>query len=193
LVTTAYNSFWKPLADKVVALVLLVLTCPFAVIAVLGLLVFSGERKLLFIQPRPGYLGKVFHLLKFRTLSNDGKPTSFWSALMRKTGMDEWPQLIHILKGDMSFVGPRPLLVEYMSLYNRVQQKRHSVKPGITGWAQVNGRNTQTWEQRFLLDLEYVEKQSFTLDCRILWLTFIQLLGRGNATEMQVWQGNKNI
>lgn len=193
MVKTAYNSFWKPLADKVVALVLLVHTLPFAIFAVLGLLIFSKEMKLLFIQPRPGYLGKVFHLLKFKTLSNDGKSTSFWSALLRKTGMDEWPQLIHILKGEMSFVGPRPLLVEYMSLYNEVQQKRHNAKPGITGWAQVNGRNTQTWKQRFLLDLEYVEKQSFALDCRILWLTFIQLLRRGNSTEMPVWQGNKNI
>jgi undecaprenyl phosphate N,N'-diacetylbacillosamine 1-phosphate transferase len=193
LVKTAYNSFWKPLADKVVALVLLVLTLPFAIIAVLGLLVFSGERRLLFIQPRPGYLGNVFHLLKFRTLDNTGSTTSFWSALLRKTGMDEWPQLWHILLGEMSFVGPRPLLVEYMSLYNEVQQKRHFVKPGITGWAQVNGRNTQTWDQRFLLDLEYVEKQSFALDCRILGLTIRQLIQKGNATEMPVWQGNKNI
>lgn len=193
MVKTVYNSFWKPLADKVGALVLLVLTLPFAIIAVLGLFVFSGERSLLFIQPRPGYLGKVFHLLKFKTLSNEGKPTSFWSALLRKTGMDEWPQLIHILKGEMSFVGPRPLLVSYLPLYNTTQQKRHLVKPGITGWAQVNGRNTQTWEHRFLLDLEYVEKQSFALDCRILWLTFNQLLRKGNATEMPVWQGNKNI
>jgi lipopolysaccharide/colanic/teichoic acid biosynthesis glycosyltransferase len=147
---------------------------------------------LLFIQPRPGYRGKVFILIKFRTLDIAGTPTSFWSVLLRKTGIDEWPQLIHILKGEMSFVGPRPLLVSYLPLYNTTQQKRHQVKPGITGWAQVNGRNTQTWEQRFLLDLEYVEKQSFTLDCRILGLTIRQLIQKGNATEMPVWQGNKN-
>jgi undecaprenyl phosphate N,N'-diacetylbacillosamine 1-phosphate transferase len=192
LVNTTYRTLWKPLADRLLALLLLVITAPLALVAVVGLLVFSGERKLLFIQPRPGYRGKVFSLIKFRTLDNVGKPTSFWSVLLRKTGIDEWPQLIHILKGEMSFVGPRPLLVSYLPLYNTTQQKRHQVKPGITGWAQVNGRNTQTWEQRFLLDLEYVEKQSFALDCRILGLTIRQLIQKGNATEMPVWQGNKN-
>jgi undecaprenyl phosphate N,N'-diacetylbacillosamine 1-phosphate transferase len=192
LVNTTYRTLWKPLADRLLALLLLVITAPLALVAVIGLLVFSGERKLLFIQPRPGYRGKVFNLIKLRTLDNAGKTTSFWAGLLRKTGLDEWPQLIHILKGEMSFVGPRPLLVSYLPLYNTNQQKRHQVKPGITGWAQVNGRNTQTWEQRFLLDLEYVEKQSFTLDCRILWLTFLQLARKGNAIEMPVWQGNKN-
>lgn len=192
MVNTTYRTLWKPLADKLLALLLLVITAPLALVSAVGLLVFSGESKLLFIQPRPGYRGKVFSLIKFRTLDTAGKPTSFWSVLLRKTGIDEWPQLIHILKGEMSFVGPRPLLVSYLPLYNTSQQKRHQVKPGITGWAQVNGRNTQTWDQRFLLDLEYVEKQSFTLDCRILGLTIRQLIQKGNATEMPVWQGNKN-
>lgn len=192
MVNNTYRTLWKPLADRLLALLLLVVTALLALMAVLGLLVFSRESKLLFIQPRPGYRGKIFSLVKFRTLDNAGKTTSLWAGLLRKTGLDEWPQLIHILKGEMSFVGPRPLLVSYLPLYNTTQQKRHQVKPGITGWAQVNGRNTQTWEQRFLLDLEYVEKQSFTFDCRILWLTVQQLTRKGNTTEMPVWQGNRD-
>jgi O-antigen biosynthesis protein WbqP len=164
----------------------------------------TSKGPVLYWSDRVGRNNRIFKMPKFRSMfvetpevaTHELKDPARWltsiGLYLRKSSLDEIPQLWSILLGDMSFVGPRPLLVEYLPLYNEVQQKRHSVKPGITGLAQVNGRNTQTWEQRFLLDLEYVEKQSFALDCRILWLTFIQLLGRGNATEMQVWQGNKN-
>lgn len=135
----------------------------------------------IFTQPRPGLNGKIFHVYKFRTMTNqrneDGellpdveRLTSF-GKLLRKLSLDELPQLWNVLKGDMSFVGPRPLLVEYLPLYNERQARRHEVRPGITGWAQVNGRNAISWEQKFEYDVWYVENQSFWLDMKILFLT----------------------
>lgn len=186
----SYSRFWKPMIDRTVALFLIIGTSPIAFLITLVLWLLDPKQPLLFVQSRPGYLWKIFKLYKFRTLNQAGKPSHSFAYLLRKTGADEWPQLFCILKGEMSFVGPRPLLESYLPLYNETQKLRHNVLPGITGWAQVNGRNTQTWDERFLLDLEYVEKQSFALDCRILWLTVKQVFSKGNAAEMPIWQGN---
>jgi len=135
----------------------------------------------IFKQPRPGLNGKVFYVYKFRTMTNEKNEqgellpdevrlTSF-GKLLRKLSLDELPQLWNVLKGDMSFVGPRPLLVEYLPLYNERQARRHEVRPGITGWAQVNGRNAISWDQKFEYDVWYVENQSLWLDFKILLLT----------------------
>ncbi|MEA0561898.1 sugar transferase [Lysinibacillus irui] len=135
----------------------------------------------IFKQPRPGLNGKVFYVYKFRTMTDERdengdlladsyRLTSF-GKLLRKLSLDELPQLWNVLKGDMSFVGPRPLLIEYLPLYNERQAQRHKVRPGITGWAQVNGRNAISWEQKFEYDVWYVQNQSFWLDMKILFLT----------------------
>lgn len=135
----------------------------------------------IFKQPRPGLDGKVFYVYKFRTMTDerdeDGEflPDEFrltpFGKVLRKLSLDELPQLLNVLKGDMSFVGPRPLLVEYLPLYNERQARRHEVRPGITGWAQVNGRNAISWERKFEYDVWYVENQSLWLDFKILLLT----------------------
>ncbi|EPF7751790.1 sugar transferase [Vibrio parahaemolyticus] len=136
---------------------------------------------ILFTQGRPGKNGKTFKMFKFRTMTsekddsgqllpNEQRMTSFGNKL-RSTSLDELPGLINVLKGDMSLVGPRPLLVEYLPLYNEEQARRHEVRPGITGWAQVNGRNAISWEEKFKLDVWYVDNQSFFLDCKIIFLT----------------------
>lgn len=141
-----------------------------------------------FTQVRPGLSGKLFRMVKFRSMteerSQDGsllpdaeRLTSF-GALLRSTSLDELPELWNVLKGDMSLVGPRPLLVEYLPLYSPEQARRHDVRPGITGWAQVNGRNAISWEEKFALDVWYVENQSLWLDIKILWLTVRKVLVR---------------
>ena len=140
----------------------------------------------IFKQPRPGLNGEIFHVYKFRTMADtrnekgellpdEVRLTSF-GKLLRKLSLDELPQLWNVLKGDMSFVGPRPLLVEYLPLYSKRQAMRHNVRPGITGWAQVNGRNAITWEQKFEYDVWYVENQSLWLDIKILILTVKKVL-----------------
>ena len=158
------------------------LVCLFPVLVVISVLVyFRLGRPLFFIQERPGLNGKVFKMLKFRTMLNstdlngvllsDEQRLTGFGKFLRSSSLDELPGLWCVLKGDMSLVGPRPLLVEYLPLYNERQQKRHDVRPGITGWAQVNGRNAISWEEKFELDVWYVEKQSFWLDMKILFLT----------------------
>lgn len=139
----------------------------------------------LFKQKRPGLNGKPFELYKFRTMTDDrndigellpdSERLTDTGKFIRKYSLDELPQLINVVKGDISLVGPRPLLMEYMDLYNERQMKRHDVKPGITGWAQVNGRNAISWEEKFELDVWYVENQSFCLDLKILYLTFLKV------------------
>jgi len=143
-------------------------------------------RPILFKQLRPGKYGKPFYIYKFRTMTNatdengnllpDKKRLTPFGKFLRKYSLDELPQLINVLKGDLSLVGPRPLLMEYLPLYTPEQARRHEVKPGITGWAQVNGRNALTWEEKFKLDVWYVDHQSFMLDLKILWLTLIKVV-----------------
>jgi undecaprenyl phosphate N,N'-diacetylbacillosamine 1-phosphate transferase len=150
-------------------------------------------KPLFFRQKRPGFKEKIFSIYKFRTMTNevdengnllsDEKRLKGFGKFVRSTSLDELPQLFNVLLGDMSFVGPRPLLVEYLDLYTIKQKKRHNVKPGITGWAQVNGRNAISWEEKFELDVWYVENQSFWLDMKILWLTFLKVVKRSDINS----------
>jgi sugar transferase EpsL len=163
-------------------------------------------KSILFIQERPGLHGKPFRMYKFRTMTDerdaDGKPLSDEKRLvpfgrfLRSTSLDELPELINVLKGEMSLVGPRPLLMEYLERYTQEQARRHDVLPGITGWAQVNGRNALSWEDKFKLDVWYVDNRSLWLDIKILWMTFLKVFRRegisqeGQAT-MEVFSGEK--
>lgn len=176
------------------ALAFLALLSLFPVIAVLALSVRCAlGSPVLFRQLRPGLHGQPFEMIKFRTMrysvDTSGRPlpdaerlTPF-GRFLRSTSLDELPELWNVLKGDMSLVGPRPLLMEYLPLYNKEQMRRHLVRPGITGWAQVNGRNSISWEDRFRMDIWYVENQSFWIDLKILWLTLLTVLSRGGVSE----------
>jgi lipopolysaccharide/colanic/teichoic acid biosynthesis glycosyltransferase len=177
----------KPLGDFFIALFLLIILSPIIIVTALFLFV-SNRGKVFFLQQRPGLYNKPFRIIKFKTMRDafdkDGIPLpddvrlTKVGSIVRSSSLDELLQLINVLKGEMSLVGPRPLLMQYLSKYSNEQAKRHNVKPGITGWAQVNGRNTISWDQKFKYDVEYVEKQSFVLDLKILWMTFINVLQR---------------
>jgi len=174
----------KRLFDIIVSLLTLVILSP--IIGVTALLIRSQiGSPVLFKQQRPGFNEKPFYVYKFRSMTgerdehgellpDDVRLTSF-GKVVRKLSLDELPQLLNVLKGDMSFVGPRPLLMEYLPLYNERQARRHDVRPGITGWAQVNGRNAISWEEKFELDVWYVENWSFWLDIKILFMTVLKV------------------
>lgn len=146
-----------------------------------------------FIQERPGLYSEVFEMYKFRTMTDerndngellpDNKRLTRFGKFLRSTSMDELPEFWNVLKGDMSLIGPRPLLVEYLEYYNTYQMRRHEVKPGITGWAQVNGRNMISWEKKFDLDVWYIDNRSFWLDLKICWLTVYQILKREGISK----------
>lgn len=192
-----YQRFVKPLLDFIISLTAFCILLP--VTQLVALLLFIANRgDVFFVQPRPGKGGKVFHVIKFKTMNDlkdkqgnllpDEKRLTPVGKFVRKTSLDEIPQLLNVMKGDMSLVGPRPLLVDYMPLYNEEQKKRHDVKPGITGWTAVNGRNAISWDEKFRLDLWYVEHISFALDMKILFLTVAKVLksegvtAKGHAT-----------
>lgn len=200
-----YQRYFKSSFDFLLAAVLLVLCLPLMASIALALL-WAGNKKVFLVQERPGLHSKIFKLVKFKTMTDECDlygnlledelrltPVGKW---LRQWSLDELPQLINVLKGELSFVGPRPLLVEYLPLYNEAQLKRHQVKPGITGLAQVNGRNQLEWHKRFAYDAEYVENISFLLDLKIIWITFIKIIKRegihavGHAT-VEKFQGNK--
>ena len=157
------------------------------------LILIKMGRPILFRQQRPGYKEKIFGIYKFRTMTNDKDKSGNLlpdeqrlvgiGKFIRSTSLDELPQLFNVLKGEMSFVGPRPLLIEYLPLYNEKQKRRHDVKPGITGWAQVNGRNAISWEQKFEYDVWYVDNQSFLLDMKILGMTFLKVVRRDGISS----------
>jgi len=181
----------KRLIDLTASLLGLFLLSPFLLFLAL-LIAFKLGRPVFFTQVRPGLHGKPFRMIKFRTMTNahdtEGKllpneqrKTAFGNFL-RAASLDELPELINVIKGDMSLVGPRPLLMEYLPLYNVFQQRRHEVKPGITGWAQVNGRNTLSWEQKFEHDVWYVDNQSLWLDIKIICLTIVKVFKREGIT-----------
>jgi undecaprenyl phosphate N,N'-diacetylbacillosamine 1-phosphate transferase len=180
-----YTTVIKPFFDKLIALLLLLLTSPLTFFTVIFLW-FANHGKVWFVQTRPGKYGKIFKMIKFKTMTDerdaqgfllpDSKRLTRIGKFVRKTSLDELPQLVNVLKGDMSIVGPRPLLVEYLPLYNERQRRRHEVLPGITGWAQVNGRNAISWEQKFTFDVWYVDHISFWLDMKILLLTVLRVL-----------------
>lgn len=175
----------KRLLDLIVAATLLLLLLPLiGVIAVL-VRIYMGS-PVVFAQARPGLHGRPFRIYKFRTMSDrrnangellpDAERLAGFGKLMRRSSLDELPQLFNVLKGELSLVGPRPLLMEYLPLYSAEQARRHDVKPGITGWAQVNGRNAISWEDKFKYDVWYVNHYSFWLDVKILWLTGLKVL-----------------
>lgn len=196
----------KRIIDIIVALVGLVLSSPVTLILALVIGVNMGK-PVFFSQVRPGRHGKPFRLVKFRTMKGardqSGKllpdeerltPLGKW---IRKTSLDEVPQLLNVLKGEMSLVGPRPLLMEYLPLYSPIQARRHDVKPGITGWAQVNGRNSISWNEKFELDIWYVDHQSLVLDLKIILHTFMKILRRdgvshSNHATMPIFTGGSD-
>lgn len=174
----------KRLMDLMLALIGLIILLPFLLLITI-LVKWKLGSPILFRQQRPGLNGTPFYLYKFRSMSNekdnngrllpDHQRLTPFGVFLRKYSIDELPQLINVIKGDLSLVGPRPLLMEYLPLYSEEQASRHLVKPGITGWAQVNGRNAITWEEKFKLDIWYVKHQSLFLDIKILWLTIIKV------------------
>lgn len=200
-----YRGVFKPIFDFVLSFFLILLFFPiFMIVGVLVRLKLGSP--ILFRQKRPGFRGEIFSIYKFRTMSDErdskGELLSDEERLkgvgktIRALSLDELPQLLNVLKGEMSFIGPRPLLVEYLPLYTQEQKKRHDVKPGITGWAQVNGRNAISWEEKFKLDVWYVKNQSFLFDMKIFYLTFLKVLKRSdintkNDTSMEKFTGNK--
>ena len=182
----------KRLFDIMVSLVLIICLSPLILLVSIMISVKLG-RPILFSQNRPGLKGKVFKLFKFRSMSHqrdsnanllpDEQRITAFGHLLRSLSLDELPGLVNVLKGDMSLVGPRPLLVEYLPLYSTEQGRRHNVRPGITGWAQVNGRNTISWEDKFKFDIYYVENQSFWFDMKILLLTVKKVFMREGIVE----------
>lgn len=199
-----YKLFVKSIYDFFAAFVGLILLSPIFIIITIGLF-FVNQGCPFFFQTRPGKNGRLFRVVKFKTMNDkmdtEGNllPDAFRltkiGAFLRKTSLDELPQLINVLKGDMSLIGPRPLLPEYLPLYNETQRRRHEVKPGITGWAQVNGRNTISWQQKFDYDMWYVENVSFVLDCKIVFLTIKKVFKREgitaeNSVSAEAFKGN---
>jgi len=184
--------FSKRLFDLTFALIALVLLSPIILIIAILVRVFLGT-PIIFRQQRPGYKGRPFFLYKFRSMTNrlapdgsllpDAKRLTGFGRLLRSLSLDELPELFNILRGEMSFVGPRPLLMEYLPLYSPEQARRHAVMPGLTGWAQVNGRNAIDWETRFKMDVWYVDNWSFGLDIRIILLTFWKVLSREGVNQ----------
>ncbi|AKC26442.1 UDP-galactose phosphate transferase [Flavobacterium psychrophilum] len=180
-----YKLFIKQIIDFLVSLVAVVILTPLLLIITIGLF-FANNGKPFFFQLRPGKNGKIFKIIKFKTMNeakdaqgnllSDAERLTPIGKFVRKTSLDEIPQLLNVLNGDMSLIGPRPLLPQYLHLYNNFQNRRHEVKPGITGWAQVNGRNAISWDKKFELDVWYVDHISFSLDFKILYLTIIKVL-----------------
>ena len=203
MILRIYRDIIKPLADFASAFVLLILLFP--VVAFTTLLLFSANKgKVFFFQQRPGLNTKPFNIIKFKTMRDafdeKGAPLhdevrlTTIGRVIRSASLDELLQLVNVLKGDMSLVGPRPLLMQYIPRYTKEQARRHEVKPGITGWAQVNGRNAISWEEKFRLDVEYVELQSFCMDVKILWMTIVKVLQRqgisaDNHVTMEEFRG----
>lgn len=181
----------KRLFDILIASICLVLLLPVLICIYIIIRIFDGS-PVIFRQERPGYKARPFTLYKFRTMTNevdedgvlkqDEVRLTNLGGLLRKSSFDEVPQLFNVIVGNMSLIGPRPLLMEYIPLYSDRQSKRHDVKPGITGWAQVNGRNAISWEEKFELDVWYVDNQSFLLDMKIMWLTFLRIIRKDNIS-----------
>jgi undecaprenyl phosphate N,N'-diacetylbacillosamine 1-phosphate transferase len=199
-----YRQFIKAPIDIIVATVAIIIILPLLLLIALLLMIAQGGNPF-FTQPRIGYREKIFRVIKFRTMNNkrgtngellsDKERLTTVGSFIRKTSLDELPQLLNIAIGQMSFVGPRPLLLEYLPLYSEEQRRRHDVMPGITGWAQVNGRNSIAWRDKFAYDMWYVNHQSFWLDLRIIFITIVKVLkaegisGQGVVT-MEKFNGN---
>jgi len=198
--------FIKRLTDIIGSLFGLIILSPLLIIIAIMVRIQLGS-PVLFRQQRPGLYGKPFWMYKFRTMTNnkdengnllpDEKRITKFGNFLRRTSIDELPELINVFKGDMSLVGPRPLLMQYLPLYSPEQARRHEVRPGITGWAQINGRNAISWEQKFEYDIWYIDHQSIGLDVKILFLTFWKVIRRKevnaeNHATMPAFTGNSN-
>lgn len=199
-----YKIIIKTILDKIISFCSILILAPIILI-VIFLLFFINHGKVFFIQKRPGKNEKVFNIYKFKTMNDrkdkdgnllpDEKRITKVGDIIRKLSIDEFLQFINVLKGDMSIIGPRPLLIEYLPLYNEHQKKRHNVKPGITGWAQVNGRNAISWQDRLNLDVWYVENISFWLDIKIFFMTIMKIFKRDGISSdtsatMEKFKGN---
>ena len=187
-----YVSLLKPLIDRLAALILLLMLMP-VMIAVTLILAFDLRTSPFFFQTRGGYKNRIFKVMKFKTmtderdangeLKSDAERLTKMGKTVRALSLDELPQLFNVLLGQMSLIGPRPLMSEYLSIYTSEELRRHNVKPGITGWAQVNGRNSLNWKQKFKLDLYYVDNQSLMLDIKIALLTVIKVIKRDSVSQ----------
>jgi lipopolysaccharide/colanic/teichoic acid biosynthesis glycosyltransferase len=187
-----YKKYFKRLSDILFSLLGLIVLSPVFII-ITGLLFFTYKGKPFFFQERPGKNEKIFKILKFKTMNDKTDKTGKLlpdvtritpiGTFLRKTSLDEIPQLINVIKGDMSIVGPRPLRIEYLPLYSEKQRQRHNVKPGITGWAQVNGRNSISWEEKFKLDTFYANNITFCLDIKIIVMTIGKVLKKENINQ----------
>lgn len=199
-----YRKYIKRLLDFTGALLMLIVLLPLLLVVTVWLHFANKGAGAFFTQERPGKDEQIFQLYKFKSMTDerdeegnllpDGERLTAVGRFIRKTSLDELPQLWNVLKGDMSFIGPRPLLSQYLPLYSASQRRRHEVRPGITGWAQVSGRNAISWEKKFSLDVWYVDHLSFRLDCFIMWRTFIKVLKRegissANCETMEPFEG----
>lgn len=199
-----YKTIFKRVLDFIIGILGSILICPIFFILTIGLY-FANQGKPFFFQSRPGKNGVIFKIIKFKTMNDkkdftgklmsDAERLTKIGAFVRKTSLDEIPQLFNVINGDMSLIGPRPLLPQYLPLYDEVQNRRHEVKPGITGWAQVNGRNAISWGQKFDYDVWYVDNISFILDCKIIYLTIKKVFYRegitsDNSVSTEPFKGN---
>ena len=183
-----YRKYIKRILDFIGALIMLIVLSPLLLVVTVWLHFANKGAGAFFTQERPGKDERIFKLYKFKSMTDerdaegnllpDGERLTSVGRFIRKTSLDELPQLWNVLKGDMSFIGPRPLLVQYLPLYSASQRRRHKERPGITGWAQVSGRNAISWERKFALDVWYVDHLSFRLDCIIIWRTVVKVLRR---------------
>lgn len=202
-----YNSFIKRFIDFTLSLIGFLLISPVFLLLWLLLTIANKGAGAYFTQSRPGRNEKIFKVIKFKTMNDerdsegnllpDAQRLTKVGRIVRSTSLDELPQLLNVIKGDMSLIGPRPLLVQYLPLYDDTQRRRHEVRPGITGWAQVNGRNAISWEEKFKLDVWYVENISFWVDLKILFMTVVNVLQRkdiSSATDatMEAFEGARN-
>jgi undecaprenyl phosphate N,N'-diacetylbacillosamine 1-phosphate transferase len=200
-----YRHFFKRLFDFVIALVGLIILSPLFLILWIGLLIANKGAGAFFLQERPGKDEKIFKVIKFKTMNDrrdengnllpDNERLTKIGRVIRSLSLDEIPQLLNVIKGDMALVGPRPLLVQYLPLYDEVQRRRHEVRPGITGWAQVNGRNAISWQEKFAYDVWYVDHLSLSLDIKILLKTIEKVFKReginsGTHVTMEPFKGN---
>ena len=189
-----YRLKGKRILDIVLAAMGLIASLPFFIVLP-AVLWIHFKRNPFFVQLRPGLHGRLFQILKFRTMYSDGRPLSWLSKMIRKSSLDELPQFWNVLRGDMSIVGPRPLLAEYLPLYTPEQHLRHNVKPGMTGLAQIKGRNDLSWEEKFDYDLHYVDNLSLGLDIMIIWVTAIKMLpftnSVGRGSEAALFKGSE--
>lgn len=199
-----YKSFFKRLLDFTASIIGFVILSPLVLLVTVSLF-FANQGKPFFFQLRPGKNGRIFKIVKFKTMNDkkngngkllpDAERLTKIGSFVRKTSLDEIPQLLNVIKGDMSLIGPRPLLPQYLHLYSDFQNRRHEVKPGITGWAQVNGRNAISWDTKFQLDVWYVDHISFVLDVKIIFKTILKVIksegiNAADAATIEPFNGN---